>query len=253
VAHFCCAGCFRTYPAPRRRGRCPDCEREYYRERRKRRGSTTQRGLGHTHQQLREQVLAEEKLCWLCGKPATAGDPLVADHVIPRSRGGATTRANLRAAHASCNARRGQAVARPRSRLTPAPARREEDAREEVTSPIKGKWCCSCRQWLTVEAFRPNPNNRNGIDSWCRPCHAKAVREWRVKNGVKYNAKRRREYREAYPLVTRPCVVCGKPMRRPANVLVCGHECRRQRKIEQRRALRAVRLPAALLDHGDVV
>jgi 5-methylcytosine-specific restriction protein A len=107
VSHFCCAGCFRTYPPPRRRDRCPECEKAYYRERRKRRGSTTQRGLGHAHQHLRKQVLAEEKLCWLCGGPATGDDPLVADHVIPRSRGGATTRSNLRAAHASCNARRG--------------------------------------------------------------------------------------------------------------------------------------------------
>jgi 5-methylcytosine-specific restriction protein A len=107
VSHFCCSGCFKIYPAPRRRGRCPDCERQYYRDRRKRRGSTTQRGLGYKHQKLREQVLREESLCWLCGKPGTAADPLVADHIVPRSRGGVTTRSNLRAAHASCNAQRG--------------------------------------------------------------------------------------------------------------------------------------------------
>jgi hypothetical protein len=130
-------------------------------------------------------------------------------------------------------------VRRKPRRKDPALAIRERNARGELATPIRGKWCCSCRQWLTVEAFRPNPNNRNGIDSWCRPCHAKAVREWRAKNGVEYNAKRRREYRQAHPLATRPCVVCGKPMTRPANVLVCSRECRRKRKIEQRQALRA--------------
>jgi 5-methylcytosine-specific restriction endonuclease McrA len=104
---FACAGCGRTYPPPRRRDRCPTCEKEYYRERRKRRGSTTARGLGHQHEQLRERVLAEESRCWLCGEPARPDDPLVADHVVPRAAGGETTRSNLRAAHGSCNSRRG--------------------------------------------------------------------------------------------------------------------------------------------------
>lgn len=71
------------------------------REGRKRRESTTQRGLGYTHQKLREQVLREEPYCWICGKRGTAADPLVADHVIPRSKGGTTTQSNLRAAHSS--------------------------------------------------------------------------------------------------------------------------------------------------------
>lgn len=59
------------------------------------------------HRRVRAQVLAEESLCWLCGKPGTADDPLTFDHVIPRAFGGATTRANARAAHASCNSSRG--------------------------------------------------------------------------------------------------------------------------------------------------
>ena len=119
----------------------------------------------------------------------------------------------------------------------PSPASRERNAREEVA---QGKWCCGCRRWLPIEAFRPNPNNRNGIDSWCKPCHAEAVRKWREKNPEAveaYNAARRREYREANPLTTRACAVCEKPMTRPGNVLVCGEDCRRQRKLEQRRAL----------------
>jgi hypothetical protein len=123
-------------------------------------------------------------------------------------------------------------------RVDPAPATCEEDAREEVATPITGKWCCSCRQWLTVEAFRPNPNNRNGIDSWCRPCHAAATREWRAQNRGyvdEYNAMRRGEYRKAHPLPARPCAFCGEPFAKRADALVCSERCRNERKREQRR------------------
>jgi len=107
---------------------------------------------------------------------------------------------------------------------------------------MDGKWCCRCRQWLPLEAFRPNPNLRSGIDSWCRPCHANAVREWRERNPeyiAALNERRRREYREAHPRPTRPCVVCGRDFSGRPDALVCGEECRRQRKLEQRRAVRA--------------
>jgi hypothetical protein len=53
-----------------------------------------------------------------------------------------------------------------------------------------------------------------------------------------YNAKRRAEYRSEHPLPTRPCVVCGQPFSGRPDALVCSEECRRQRKLEQRRALR---------------
>src|SRR5215208_819293 len=108
-------------------------------------------------------------------------------------------------------------------------------------TPKTGKWCCSCQRYLPVEVFRSNPNNRSGVDSWCRPCHARAVRAWRAKNGPEYNAQRRGEYREANPLPTRPCAICGKLMTKRPNALVCGEECRRQRKLEKRQAKRGCR------------
>ena len=104
-----------------------------------------------------------------------------------------------------------------------------------------GKWCPSCKQWLTVKDFRPNPDLRHGIDSWCRECHKNAMREWRARNREyidAYNAQRRAEYRAEHPLPTRPCVVCGESFTGRPNALVCGPECRRQRKIQQRRRLR---------------
>jgi 5-methylcytosine-specific restriction endonuclease McrA len=123
-----CLGCSRHVPVTEYKdGRCRECDRAYYRKRRKQRGSTTQRGLGHQHQQLAKQVLSEEKVCWCCGQPARPSDPLEVDHVIPRSEGGKTVRENLRAAHRSCNRSRGGGVGRRPSdgRLTPVLMRRE--------------------------------------------------------------------------------------------------------------------------------
>lgn len=58
------------------------------------------------HKRARAQTLREEHVCWICGKPQIYGDPLTADHIIPRSRGGLDIRSNYRAAHLSCNSRR---------------------------------------------------------------------------------------------------------------------------------------------------
>jgi 5-methylcytosine-specific restriction endonuclease McrA len=55
-------------------------------------------------------VRANATTCWLCGKPFTQDDPPVADHVLPRAEGGTDHITNLRAAHRSCNGRRGQAM-----------------------------------------------------------------------------------------------------------------------------------------------
>lgn len=76
--------------------------------------TTTERGLGHDYRKVAAQVLAEEHVCWMCGQPARPpslaypkGDPLTVDHITPRSQGGGHPRLNLRAAHRSCNSRRG--------------------------------------------------------------------------------------------------------------------------------------------------
>jgi 5-methylcytosine-specific restriction endonuclease McrA len=71
--------------------------------------SPAERGLGADHRRIAKQVLAEESRCWICGRLPTRSDPLVADHVVPRSRGGQNVRSNYHAAHASCNRKRGNA------------------------------------------------------------------------------------------------------------------------------------------------
>ena len=52
----------------------------------------------------RRRVIARDGyLCHLCGLPGADS----VDHLIPRSRGGDDTAANLKAAHNACNNRRG--------------------------------------------------------------------------------------------------------------------------------------------------
>jgi len=70
-------------------------------------------------QQLAKRVLAEEKICWLCGlpidfdaPPRSRWSPSV-DHVIPWTQGGSIyDRSNLRAAHFSHNASKGDGTKR---------------------------------------------------------------------------------------------------------------------------------------------
>lgn len=55
---------------------------------------------------------ADGWICWLCATPVDPADRSggpwsgTVDHVVPRSRQGATTASNLRLAHARCNRRR---------------------------------------------------------------------------------------------------------------------------------------------------
>jgi 5-methylcytosine-specific restriction protein A len=93
-----CPGCkltLITSPAIR----CATCERAHN----QRRGSATARGLGSAYQRRRQTILARDGgVCWVCGQ---AGADTV-DHVVPRARGGDSSEANLRAAHARCNSGR---------------------------------------------------------------------------------------------------------------------------------------------------
>lgn len=88
----------RTYPAPRRRGRCPECAREYER----RRGSAHSRGYAKEHKRLAAQVIAAHPFCVDCG----ATTDLCADHVLPISRGGTNTLDNYQVRCRSCNTAR---------------------------------------------------------------------------------------------------------------------------------------------------
>lgn len=86
--------------------RCADCQQERVaRINSRRKRNTTARGLGHAHRVRAKAVVDAAQVCAICGRPPTPDDPLTADHIIPRSKGG--TDGPLRAAHRSCNSRRG--------------------------------------------------------------------------------------------------------------------------------------------------
>jgi hypothetical protein len=45
-----------------------------------------------------------------------------------------------------------------------------------------GRQCANCKVWLPLDRFMANPQSGDGLDSWCRACHAVATRDWRQKN-----------------------------------------------------------------------
>jgi 5-methylcytosine-specific restriction endonuclease McrA len=55
----------------------------------------------------RATLLSTARVCWICGGPPTNDDPLTADHFISIAAGGGHGLDNLRAAHSTCNKRRG--------------------------------------------------------------------------------------------------------------------------------------------------
>jgi 5-methylcytosine-specific restriction endonuclease McrA len=69
---------------------------------------------GRPYRRVREQVLAEDDTCWICGKEGA--DTI--DHLLPISKGGSLLdKNNLKPAHFSCNSARGNGNRRmPQSR-----------------------------------------------------------------------------------------------------------------------------------------
>jgi 5-methylcytosine-specific restriction protein A len=103
---FVCANCFRTYPPPRGRGRCPECQRSYYRVKDKRRGSAGKRGYGAKWRKLRDHLLAAHPYCATCHHAGTKDNPLSVDHIVPKSEGGTDALSNLRVLCLRCNQQR---------------------------------------------------------------------------------------------------------------------------------------------------
>jgi 5-methylcytosine-specific restriction endonuclease McrA len=71
--------------------------------------TTSQRGLGWDHQLLRQNALAKRPYCARCGHKGSADNPLTADHIIPRSRGGLNTASNYETLCRRCNSSKGAA------------------------------------------------------------------------------------------------------------------------------------------------
>lgn len=82
------------------------------------------RHTGRPWQRIRTRVIAEETHCGICGRtvnkqlPARHRHSATVDLIHPLSRGGSPLdRTNLRLAHYSCNASRGNATTKRRRKL----------------------------------------------------------------------------------------------------------------------------------------
>src|SRR4051794_35457213 len=89
------------------------------------------------------------------------------------------------------------------------------------------KRCRKCDEHKPATDFRLNAKMRDGLDSWCRECHRKAVHLSKAKYGARYNAaKRGRLEQRGLAAVLRgdpsardylqgvmgdPCAYCGGP------------------------------------------
>lgn len=104
-----CLAARREYVATKRRTGTPTLRAQ------RRRSNAKRRATGWKNRPGRWRTICERDnwRCWICKE---AIDPLLmvpdkrggtADHVVPLSKGGADTDANLRAAHHGCNSRRG--------------------------------------------------------------------------------------------------------------------------------------------------
>jgi len=58
---------------------------------------------GTRHRRLAARMKVEQPWCSYCGSPATRGNDLTIDHIVPLSRGGTNRRENLTVACFRCN------------------------------------------------------------------------------------------------------------------------------------------------------
>lgn len=83
-------------------GWCPTCRTARSRELQGRRGTTTERGYGHTWDQLRRRILNRDPYCQIC--LVAASDTV--DHMLPKSLGGTNAEDNLQGLCVPCHNRK---------------------------------------------------------------------------------------------------------------------------------------------------
>ena len=107
--------------------------------RKRHRGTTTQRGLGGSHQadgKRQRANLIDGTPCWRCGQPMYRWQKLDLDHLTPRALGGIGGPAVL--AHASCNRRAGARLRN--SMYGPPPKAKKRPAAPPVTLRTSRQW-----------------------------------------------------------------------------------------------------------------
>lgn len=56
------------------------------------------------------------------------------------------------------------------------------------------KACRHCGETKPAPAFPLNPRMRDGLGSWCKPCHLVRTQQWRREHRERINASRRAQY-----------------------------------------------------------
>jgi len=86
-----------------------------------RKQTTTERGYGWRHQQMREVVLREEPLCQAClaAEPKRYTQSAIADHITPLAEGGTSDRGNYQGLCQPCSDAKTAAEARRAHRRSP--------------------------------------------------------------------------------------------------------------------------------------
>lgn len=75
--------------------RCPACATVHQRAVDARRGTTTQRGYGANWARISAFIIARDRACADCGATGSPGNPLTADHIVPKHHGGTDHPTNL--------------------------------------------------------------------------------------------------------------------------------------------------------------
>jgi HNH endonuclease len=94
------------------------------------RGTASQRGYGKEWRRLRAAAIAAQPWCTFCRHPGSKENPLSADHIVEKARGGTDDPSNIRDLCRRCNQQRLGAQANPAGQQAyrPSPQANRDDA-----------------------------------------------------------------------------------------------------------------------------
>ena len=124
-------------------------------------------GSTRRHRKARATLLATATHCWICGQPARPGDPLVADHLIPRAHGGPDALHNYAAAHKSCNGRRGARWPAPQMPAPPHVTNPTLRVRNPPLQPGEPEPTSATHPHLTID-IDPDSGEKSWWPRWSR-------------------------------------------------------------------------------------
>lgn len=108
---------------------------------------------------------------------------------------------------------------------------------------MQSKICRRCNVAKPASEFRPDPRYRDGLGSWCAPCHRERNSEWAKQNRKRLTAKAA-DYRAVRPDVTRKANKKHKTANKER--LAAAHAVWARKNADKRRATDAAYRAAKL-------